>query len=156
MGRTPDRERRKRIEIVDFVVTDTNDISSVLLDLSGTGAERETYTGTKGFLHLEKVDTPLGKVALVLARVPKGHTPTSLSVTHGAEIYDQPENVLWSLLVSSGVVNTAIFPGFDQLIEIDVKSKRKLKVGDRIILILRAEVTADWRVSGSLSTFSLE
>jgi len=151
--RAPERERRKRLRTVNASIG-TTQIERILVDLTPDGSERETLVGIKGNLHVRTQNS--GTMAMAIVKIPKGVAADTLITTdNGEAFYAQLEQLLWSDLMDELTPSTTV-GGVTKTYIIDVKSKRKMRPGDKISLLLLNEVANGAIVTGVLSSFTLE
>lgn len=101
-----------------YTASDSN-INRTLVGLKLEGAIRFASTGTFGY---------------AIVRVPQGQTAGQMSVASGTDLYPTEEHVLLSGIVPGDVDD--YFP-----IHLESKAMRKMKVGDKIVILFRASVT---------------
>ena len=151
--RAPERERRKRLRTINASIG-TSQTERVLVDLTGDGSERETLVGIKGNLYVRTQNS--GTMAIAIVKIPKGVAADTLATTdNGEDFYAQTENLLWSDLTDQITPSTTV-GGITMKYEIDVKSKRKLRPGDKISMLMLNEVANGAVVTGVMSAFTLE
>jgi len=145
-----ERDRRKRSVLV-LKTAGITQLSTDVIDNSGSGAERETLVGIKGNVGINVVDVTPGELRLALVRVPKGEAAGQLGVTDGGELYPHLEHLLWGLVMP---VVSQVGQAF--LVMLDVKTKRKLRVGDKILMLIRSTADSGWDIFANLNVFTLE
>ena len=127
---TPKRPIDKDITYVSSASLGTTQDNSVLR----TSTVAETYTG--GHINASVVPVSAGGIIqMVLAVVPEGITSPTLTTTDANALYTPEEYVVWSqtfALISGQVTPIQV--------NAKIKSMRKMKVGDRLILSARGSV----------------
>jgi len=145
-----ERDRRKRSVLV-IKTAGITQLSTEVIDNSVAGAERETLVGIKGNVGIAVVDATPGDLRLALVRVPKGEAAGQLGTTDGGELYPHLEHLLWGLVLP---VIAQIGQAF--LVMLDVKTKRKLRVGDKVLMLVRSTTDNGWDIMANLNVFTLE
>ena len=102
----------------------------------------ETFVGAKIVLALDGVNSTSGFYKFALIRLPEGFSVNSLVHVQGAPVYIPEEDVLWYDTIHK-INSTEFIP---QIVA-DVKTKRKLKPGDKILLVINGE--------GAVSTLTI-
>jgi len=134
----------------------TTQLEQVLVDLTIDGSERETFMGIKGNVDVSKVSTAAVDIAMAIVRVPKGHDTPNLSTITNTEIYPSLENLLWSYVHQYITTATDALPHLPLRLELDIKSKRKLRPGDTIAFISDSSASSVVSMMANLNIFSLE
>ena len=155
MAKTPERERRKRNVVINSVVT-TSQSQQDLIDLTGDGSERETFMGIKGNIEIAKVTNEVCDYGLAIVRIPKGVTVGNVSLVADSEFYSQLENLLWSYVGHFPATADASFPHSMNRITLDIKTKRKLRPGDKVAFLADASAASFITMIGVANIFSLE
>ncbi len=138
---------------INLVIGQTQ-IERILVDLTTDGSERETLVGIKGILNVRVLAA--GSLAMAIVKIPKGVAADALTITdNGEAFYSQFENVLWTYL-DDFAAPAADDPSFTHHIMLDVKTKRKLRPGDKVSLLMDAENVSMAHVASVLSAFTLE
>ena len=149
---TNDRDMRKRIvNLLDtsLIAPQTRD----LVDLTVTGAERETFVSCKGNLLVHPLVANAGALGIALIRVPEGSAVLSMNITDNAQLYANKQHLLWGiLLVKNGGVDTEEM----LYIPMDIGAKRKCRPGDKIMWLYKSGTDAGWQISGHFASFTME
>ena len=93
-----------------------------------------------------------GTVGIAIVIVREGFTPLTISIASSAEIYDRPEDILWSQIGRNPAADTVMVIN----IPVDVKGMRKLKRGDSIQVLTIASATGAVQVVGNVTIFLKE
>ena len=144
--RAPKRPIDKTILSVDLLGSTSQ--SNLILR---TAEVAETFSGGNINLSAVKVaQSSRDSMTLVIVLQRDGNALNSVSLTHGAKTYTPEENVLWSRVFA--------FPGVS-LAEMGyitadrIKTQRKLRVGDKLVLLTKALVVNSINITGNFTGF---
>ena len=113
--------------------------------------KRETFVGAKGNVLIDPSGTAGGSIAIVLHQKREGTDDPTLSVTSGQQISDRMQDVLWSWIhhVDADVDDLVSIP-------LDVRSKRKMKEGDSLVMSTKASGSGIGTVISAINNFIME
>ena len=110
-----------------------------------TTAAAETLVRLVGYLSWSFL-TNAGSFGLVLVRNRDGAAVSTMTLTAGQAIYEPVGDVLWS-----GIFKSAA--GVVDYVFVDVKGMRKLRSGDRILLLSIGQAADTVNLAGSFTAF---